>query len=179
MKKYSVLIIIMLLALMSGSGCYTVLQHTNDEQAAKDYGDNYNEDYGYSQYYYPSYWTLSPRWGRYYAVPWWWDYGYYHDNEPIFNSGDEESPRSSGGEKAVPESRFRDTTPNGVPVISRGTSSSGSSGSSAPVTPSSATKQKTEEKASGTDATETRTKENKEETKESKPTREAGRWHKK
>jgi uncharacterized protein YceK len=167
MKKYSVLIIIILLALMSGSGCYTVLRHAGDEQGSVDYGDNYSEDYGYSQYYYPSYWTLTPRWGRYYAVPWWWDYGYYHDNEPIYYE-DDGSPRSSGGEKATPGSRFHEVTPGGAPAIIRGPSSSGTS---APASPNTATKQKTEQKDSGAKATETRTKDNKDDSKNSKPTR--------
>ena len=177
MKKYGVLLIIMIFTLMTGSGCYTVLQHSNDEQGSADYGDNYNEDYGYSQYYYPSYWTLSPRWGHYYAVPWWWDYGFYHGSKDIYYD-DDGSPRSSGGEKALPESRFQEVQPPGAPAITRGPSASGSSGASSSSS-GTASKQKPDEQKPDADSGTVKTKEKQEESESNKPTREAGRWHKK
>ncbi len=177
MKKCGALLIVLIIALMTGSGCYTVLRHSENEESFSDYDDSYNETYGYSHYYYPSYWSVTPRWGRYYAVPWWWDHGYYHGSETIYYD-DDGSPRSSGGQKATARSRFQETQPPGAPGISRGTSGSSSSGTSSSSS-GTASKQKPANQKSDPDTKDVKTKENKEDTKETKPTRQSGRWHKK
>lgn len=159
---------------MTGPGCYTVLRNSNDEQPISDYGDNYNEDYGYSQYYYPSYWTLSPRWGRYYAVPWWWDYDYYQDTRPIYYE-DDGSTRSSGGEKATPATRYQEPYTTGTPGVSRGGTYGTGTSSSSSSSPSTATKQKSSSNETETNTStpnvQTKTKEQKQESSGSKSTR--------
>lgn len=163
---------------MTGSGCYTVLRHSEDEDGFSDYDDSYDETYGYSHYYYPSYWTLTPRWGRYYAVPWWTDYGYYHGSETIYYDGDG-SPRSSGGQKAQPKSRFQETQHAGAPSITRGTYGSSSSGTSSSSFSGTASKHKPANQNSNAGVKSVKTKEKQENSKETKPTRQSGRWHKK
>jgi hypothetical protein len=182
MKKCGALLIITIIALMTGSGCYTVLRHSENEEGFSNYDDSYNETYGYSHYYYPSYWTHTPRWGRYYAVPWWWEHGYYHGSETVYYD-DDGSPRSSGGQKATPASRFGEIQPPGAPSITRGSSGSGTSGTSSSSSSGTATKQQPAEQKSDADAKSVKTKEKQENTEENtqetKPTRDAGRWHKK
>lgn len=176
MNKSLVLLIPVIIVLLLTSGCYTVLRHSDDEAGFSDYDTDYDENYGTTHYYYPDYWTSTPRWGSYYAVPWWWDHDYYYSSGTVYYDGDG-SPRSSGGQKAQPRSRFRDTAPVGGPNISRGTPRTG------PSTPSSNTgtsaKQKPKDKKSEATSKEVKTKENKETNKTTKPTRRTGRWHKK
>jgi hypothetical protein len=86
-------------------GCYTVLMHPQvqgEEEATIDHtgeyyrqhctdchGDYHNYPYGYFYGYYPDYYWSSPRWGHYYAYPWWWD-TYWSNND----NGVESVPKS-------------------------------------------------------------------------------------
>jgi hypothetical protein len=82
----------------------------DEESYSRD--DNYNETYGYSQYYYPGYWTNSPRWGRYYAVPWWIEYGWFDNyyNDYYYDGDNGDAPYSTGG-RINRGGRFREVSP--------------------------------------------------------------------
>ena len=87
------------------AGCYTVLMHPlvqgeGEEQVEQTgqyyrenctncHGDYHSYPYGYYYGYYPDYYWSSPRWGHYYAYPWWWD-RYWWGNE----NGGESVPKS-------------------------------------------------------------------------------------
>jgi hypothetical protein len=78
-------------------GCYTVLMHPQvqgEEEATVEHtgeyyrehctdchGDYHNYPYGYYYGYYPDYYWNSPRWGHYYAYPWWWDRYWWDSDE--------------------------------------------------------------------------------------------------
>ncbi len=84
----SKLITLALAIIILTSGCYTILQHPDSEAhyVAEDYQADclgchteYHEyPYGYFYGNYPDYWWSNPRWGQYYAYPWWWD-NYWYD----------------------------------------------------------------------------------------------------
>ncbi len=75
-----------ILAAILWPGCYTVLMHPTDDEGYRasqvsdctrchpDYGE-----YPYGHYYspYPDYWWAYPRYGEYFANPWWWSYYEY------------------------------------------------------------------------------------------------------
>lgn len=95
-------------------GCYTVLMHPmvqgEEEETVEHTGTYYRENctnchgdyhsypYGYYYGYYPDYYWSSPRWGYYYAYPWWWD-RYWWDNDEGVESvpkSDEKGERRRG-----------------------------------------------------------------------------------
>jgi len=104
-------------------GCYTVLMHPQVQGEEKEqventgeyyrehctdcHGDYHNYPYGYYYGYYPDYYWSSPRWGHYYAYPWWWDrYWSNNDNEvESVPKSDEKGERRRGLEPpyVVPE----------------------------------------------------------------------------
>jgi len=143
MKKSLLLLTIVLPALLLTSGCYTMLkppdeaaEYSYDEEGnCIDCPDYYHEDYGYSYYYVPNYWVTHPRWGHYYATPWWYDYNVYDDGDRYYESI--VSPRSSQPGKAVrPGGRWQEAQPSGTtpPRITRGafgTAATGTSGGTA------------------------------------------------
>jgi hypothetical protein len=111
-------------------GCYTVLMHPQvqgEEEATVEnsgeyyrehctdcHGDYHNYPYGYYYGYYPNYYWSSPRWGHYYAYPWWWDKYWWSSNDEVESvpKSDEKVERRRGLEPPyVPE----DKTP--VPFI--------------------------------------------------------------
>lgn len=72
-----------ILAAIIWPGCYTVIMHPTDDDGyrASQVSDctRCHPDYGqypYGHYYspYPDYWWSYPRYGDYYANPWWWSY---------------------------------------------------------------------------------------------------------
>jgi hypothetical protein len=104
-------------------GCYTVLMHPQvqgEEEATVEHtgeyyrehctdchGDYHNYPYGYYYGFYPDYYWSSPRWGHYYAYPWWWDrYWWNYDESNVETSpqSDEKAERRRGLEPPyVPE----------------------------------------------------------------------------
>jgi len=68
MKKHFILIISLLFMAALISGCYTKIAHPGEESGyIESDDDNYNENYGYTHYYYPDYWIVHNNWGHYYA----------------------------------------------------------------------------------------------------------------
>jgi len=145
MNKFIPFITVLAVIIMSSAGCYTVLQHPAVEEyytqsdyqvACIDCHSDYHEyPYGYFYGYYPDYWWDTPRWGRYYAYPWWWDHywfddvRYYHDDDYDGNL----SPRSSSGKKVERRSTLSPPYSHGTTTIQRSTgsvSSGSGSGSS-------------------------------------------------
>jgi hypothetical protein len=97
-KKIFIIGAILIGALITIHGCYTIIKHPSVMQAdnAGETGEtaehaNGNRDcvschqdyqqypYGYYYGYYPGYYRDYSRWGQYYAYPWWWD-SYYNNN---------------------------------------------------------------------------------------------------
>ncbi len=141
MRKAFVIFAVSILLLLI-SGCYTILQHPAAEENydADDYRadclgchtDYHEYPYGYFYGNYPNFWWSTPRWGHYYAYPWWWD-NYWYDGSRInsdINDDDEYSPRSSSGEKVVRRDALRPPYTMGVTPITRsgGASDAGSEG---------------------------------------------------
>jgi hypothetical protein len=129
MRKLTVVLAISALMLLI-SGCYTILQHPASETNydAEDYradclgchADYHEYPYGYFYGNYPDYWWSSPRWGYYYAYPWWWD-NYWYDGSRKYSrdNDDEYSPRSSSGEKVVRRDALRPPYTMGTTSITR------------------------------------------------------------
>ncbi|MGB8656642.1 MAG: hypothetical protein WCE90_02525 [Candidatus Zixiibacteriota bacterium] len=104
MKKKIVFLGILLVILgIMGIGCYTILTHPrvqgeeaeNVEQTGQYYrehctdchSDYHQYPYGFYYGYYPDYYWSSPRWGHYYAYPWWWDNYWWNETTPSDNGG--------------------------------------------------------------------------------------------
>ncbi len=147
MNKYFTLLFFLLILAMTFSGCYTVLMHPQTEEgyAQEDYQDacidchtDYN-DYPYGYFYgdhYSDYWWSTPRYGYYYAYPWWWDYYWSPSEGRQVNSQNEDVfvPRSSTGEKATRRGSIRPPyveplSNPGTTTITRGGGSGGRGGS--------------------------------------------------
>jgi hypothetical protein len=109
MKRKIVLlgILLMILGIM-GIGCYTVFTHTRvqgEEGEAEYTGQYYREHctdchqdyhnfpYGFYYGYYPDYYWSNPRWGHYYAYPWWWDR--YWGDDYYYDEGGVTEPESA------------------------------------------------------------------------------------
>ncbi|MCP4632837.1 MAG: hypothetical protein GY855_07905 [candidate division Zixibacteria bacterium] len=131
MNRSLSLCLAMLFIILMASGCYTILQHPDSEinYTAEDYQTDclechaeYHEyPYGYFYGQYPDYWWSSPRWGRYYAYPWWWDNYWYEGNyqHSEYEVDDEPSPRSTRGKKVERRSSLRPPYTTGSNNISR------------------------------------------------------------
>jgi len=106
--------ILLILVGVFAVGCYTVLMHPlvqGEEEATVEHtgeyyrehctdchGDYHSYPYGYYYGYYPDYYWSSPRWGHYYAYPWWWD-RYWGNNDNQVESvpkSDEKAERRRG-----------------------------------------------------------------------------------
>jgi len=149
MQKFYTLLFLFTVLTFSFGGCYTVLIHPETEEGytSRDYQEacidchsDYNE-YPYGYFYgvhYPDHWWSTPRFGHYYAYPWWWDYywspsgGYQGD----YGDGDNFVPRTSSGEKATRRGSgsmrppYTQDPSNTIPNITRGGSSGGTRGTS-------------------------------------------------
>ncbi|HDL04295.1 MAG TPA: hypothetical protein ENH25_09210 [candidate division Zixibacteria bacterium] len=128
MKKHFILIISLLFMAALISGCYTKIAHPGEESGyIESDDDNYNENYGYTHYYYPDYWIVHNNWGHYYASPWWWDY--YDDGRYNYYDDDNDgSPRGVPGQATRPDSRWEGTSGlDGANQITPGGGSSGGS----------------------------------------------------
>ena len=84
--------IITLIVGLSMVGCYTIIKHpvVEEEEYSAAYYHRHcvdcHEDYveypyGYYYGYYPDYYWDYPRWGKYYAYPWWWDWHWWPQDE--------------------------------------------------------------------------------------------------
>lgn len=139
MKNIVLIIGLIITLIILLSGCYTILKHPAAEEnyTSHDYQADcvschadYNEyPYGYFYGQYPDYWWTTPRWGRYYAYPWWWDNYWYdasydHSREQQNNNL---SVRSAHGEKAVRRDVLRPPYIIGAPTLGRSTGLTGSS----------------------------------------------------
>ena len=176
MKKHLILPIPLIIIFLLVGGCYTVISRPGEENGYVDRSgdyENYSEYYGYTHYYYPGYWTLYPRWGHYYATPWWWDYYDYYEADIYY---DDDSPRPPQGEKAVgPAGRWHDDTP----VVRNPGIIGGPGGGTS--SPGSSTGSVGGKSGTSGNQTETKTKETKEKSKDekTKETKRGGRWRKK
>jgi hypothetical protein len=175
MRKHLILQISLIIVLMIAAGCYTVISHPGEEDGFVDRSgdyDNYSEDYGYTHFYYPGYWTVHPRWGRFYATPWWWDYYDYYETE--YYNDDADSPRPAQGERAVSSSgRWEEAATVKNPDIRRGswgrnTGSESAGGKSVKTGVQTETKTKQSDEAKEKNVQE-----------ESKENKRGGRWRKK
>ena len=164
------------------SGCYTILQHPASEvnYEAEDYQadclgchtDYHEYPYGYFYGQYPDYWWSTPRWGRYYAYPWWWDNYWYDDSYRHTRdySDDELSPRSTRGEKVKRRDVLR-------PPYSVGTTNLSRSGGSGNIGTSGTTgkpSDQNEQPVDNPDNTKTKEKNDKKEKEENKKTTRRG-----
>ena len=105
-------------------GCYTVLTHPRVEGEEEEtiehtgayyrehctdcHGDYHSYPYGYYYGFYPDYYWSNPRWGHYYAYPWWWDRYWwdYDDDAEYVPTSDEKADRRRGLEPPyVPDTR--------------------------------------------------------------------------
>jgi hypothetical protein len=140
-KKIFMIGAVLIGALITIHGCYTIIKHPSVMQAdntgeATEHADG-NRDcvschqdyhqypYGYYYGYYPDYYRDYDRWGQYYAYPWWWDY-YYDTGGSGGNGGEKVEQGSKPGMRrgleppyALPQIIVRDTlTP---PIFNTGT----------------------------------------------------------
>ncbi|MEW5925727.1 MAG: hypothetical protein AB1746_17220 [Candidatus Zixiibacteriota bacterium] len=172
MKKHFTLFILLIILAFLVSGCYTKIAHPGEESGQVDSeSDNFNDHYGYTHYYYPSYWSVHGNWGRYYAEPWWWD---YYDNIYYIDDNDDNdgSPRPDATGQAIrPDGRWQPSGLDGANQINTG-SSAGASGSSGGTTSSKQTSTDSKDKP------ETKTKEEPSQQEDSKEetTQPKGRW---
>ena len=114
MKKKIILLGILLVILgIMGVGCYTVLTHTRVQGEGEEGGytgqyyrehctdchqDYHNFPYGFYYGYYPNYYFNYPRWGHYYAYPWWWD-RYWGEDYNNDNGGTSEPESAEKAER--------------------------------------------------------------------------------
>lgn len=121
-NRYVLLGILLIIVGVFAIGCYTVLMHPRvqgeEEERIEHSGEYYREHctdchvdyhsypYGYYYGYYPDYYWSSPRWGHYYAYPWWWDRYWwdYDDDAEYVPISEEKAERRRGLEPPyVPE----------------------------------------------------------------------------
>ncbi len=131
MRKIITLILAILFLTLMISGCYTILQHPDSEAhyAAEDYqadclgchAEYHEYPYGYFYGNYPDYWWSNPRWGQYYAYPWWWDNYWYDGNNQHAQKSNDENPslRSTSGKKVERRETLRPPYSIGTTNISR------------------------------------------------------------
>jgi len=108
------------------AGCYTVIMHPVSEEnyTQHDYQqdclschpDYHEYPYGYFYGDYPDYWWDTPRWGRYYAYPWWWDNYWYNGNYVDNGTINDDSPRSDEALKASRRDVLRPPYSSGMPT---------------------------------------------------------------
>ena len=95
-RKIILLSVLLVILAISGIGCYTILTHPRvegeegeaiehtgryyREHCTDCHGDYHSYPYGFYYGYYPDYYWSNPRWGRYYAYPWWWDRYWWDDD---------------------------------------------------------------------------------------------------
>jgi hypothetical protein len=111
----------LLAAAITSSGCYTIIRHPSvaddrDQAESSDSSPSYSHGeadhdcmrchqdfatypYGYYYSYYPDYYWTNPRWGDYYAYPWWWEDYWYG------NSGGSDAPADTINTTDKPDRR--------------------------------------------------------------------------
>ncbi|MBN2226753.1 MAG: hypothetical protein JW763_05265 [candidate division Zixibacteria bacterium] len=167
------------------AGCYTVIMHpvSDEDYTQHDYQqdclschpDYHEYPYGYFYGNYPDYWWDTPRYGHYYAYPWWWDHYWYRGGGQV-NTGDNDDTGSPRSEEAMKASR-RDAlrppyTTGAMPTaITRGTTTTTESGRMSGSSAGNSTG--TSDNNSSSTKTETKTKDEQE--KEKKASRRDGR----
>lgn len=178
-KLIIISITIVLIALLT-TGCYTILQHPASEvnYTSEDYQadclgchtDYHEYPYGYFYGEYPDYWWSTPRWGQYYAYPWWWDNYWYDDSyrQTRDYHDDEPSPRSTRGKKVERRDTLR-------PPYSIGTKSLGRSNGSGNIGNSPPTSKPSDENKQPADNQKTKIKEKKENKNKKKENKKATR----
>lgn len=128
--------------LIVSMGCYTVLNHPgagseegvaahNYQQDCLDCHSDYHEyPYGYFYSDYPDYWWDSPRYGKYYAYPWWWDYYWSTEKSSarVVSDDSEDTPSvRPEGKKVSRRDNLRPPYSSGIPSIGRDNFGSGGS----------------------------------------------------
>ena len=109
-RKIILLSVLLVILAISGIGCYTILTHPRvegeegeaiehtgryyREHCTDCHGDYHSYPYGFYYGYYPDYYWSNPRWGRYYAYPWWWD-RYWWDDDRYHYEDEEYEPESA------------------------------------------------------------------------------------
>ncbi len=116
MKEKLVFLSVLLVILSIGAvGCYTVLTHPRvqgeeaeavehtgryyREHCTDCHGDYHNYPYGFYYGYYPDYYWSQPRWGRYYAYPWWWDWYWWDDDYDDYDDAQYETVTSEKADR--------------------------------------------------------------------------------
>jgi len=141
-KRIFIIGAILIGALITIHGCYTIIKHPSVMQA--DNGDTTTEHaggnrdcvschqdyqhypYGYYYGYYPGYYHDYPRWGEYYAYPWWWDFYYTNDGGSGGGAVDQENSklgvrRGLEPPYATPDYLLRDTLSTSTPGFNSNT----------------------------------------------------------
>jgi hypothetical protein len=141
MNKFIPFLTVLTIIILSSAGCYTVLRHpaVEEDYSQSDYQvqcidchpDYHEYPYGYFYGDYPGYWWDSPRWGRYYAYPWWWDHYWFDNVRYHYDDYDDDgglSPRSSSGKKVERRNTLRPPYTQGGTIIERSTTPASTGG---------------------------------------------------
>ena len=94
-KKILIFATILIASVITIHGCYTIIKHPSlleadqtqtgdgeydhsqsDRNCVSCHQDYHQYPYGYYYSYYPDFYWSYPRFGEYYAYPWWWNYYY-------------------------------------------------------------------------------------------------------
>ena len=157
-KRVIIGITALIAAAITSAGCYTIIRHpsvgeSSDLSESSDTSPSYTHDaadydcvrchqdfasypYGYYYRYYPEYYWTNPRWGDYYAYPWWWDDYWYSSSgsgsADTVNSIDRPEhrrgivpPYSRGADPRVDPPPFNSGNTTGVTGGSGGTTTGG------------------------------------------------------
>ena len=168
------------------AGCYTVIMHpvSDEDYTQHDYQqdclschpDYHEYPYGYFYGDYPDYWWDTPRYGRYYAYPWWWDHYWYSGGQVNYgdDGGNGDSPRSEEAMKASRRDALRPPYTGSMPsTISRGGATT--TGTTRMTGSSSGSSTGTSDDNSSSTQTQTQTKTKDEQEKQKKASRRDGR----
>ncbi len=116
-KKIFIIGAILIGALITIHGCYTIIKHPSVMQADNTgettehangnrdcvscHQDYHQYPYGYYYGYYPDYYRDYSRWGQYYAYPWWWDYYYGNSSDEGASGGTSDGQVEQGSKPAT------------------------------------------------------------------------------
>lgn len=109
-RKLIIGIAALIAAAITSAGCYTIIKHPTmttiqgddaegttesythveaDRDCMRCHTDYGTYPYGYYYGYYPDYYWSNPKWGSYYAYPWWWEEYWYNDSPVAVDTVDQ------------------------------------------------------------------------------------------